>query len=225
MPTWLIIVLVVLARPRRRRRHRPRAGSSRARGPRSSAASRRSTTTSRPPRRTTAAGIASTSRPPRAGSAPSSAAPSPTSSTLVEVIDRPGTDEDHAVFDIGQRSALTPRPPRRRLGRGAPLGAKPGTLVLAGGCGARAAVLDRLDDREHLVEVVGDLRATRRPRRDLAALEHRVGAASRPARSSSRARRARSGSGGSCRSGAGWRPRTARRACRSRRGRPRTPLA
>ena len=53
-----------------------------------------------PLRRPIAAGTARCSRPPRAASARSSSAPSQKHLTLVEVIDRPGTDEDQAVFDV-----------------------------------------------------------------------------------------------------------------------------
>ena len=53
----------------------------------------------------TAAGTARCSRPPPAASARSSSAPSRMSLTLVEVIDRPGTDEDQAVFDVNAGGA------------------------------------------------------------------------------------------------------------------------
>ena len=87
---------------------------------------------------------------------------------------------------------------------------------------ARAPVLGGLDDAQHLGDAVGHDQALDVRGRDVALARHRRRAASPPARPSTPCRTARSGSGGSCRSGAAWRPRTARRACRTRPGRRRT---
>ena len=86
----------------------PASASSSAPDPRSSAGSRRSSATSPPPRRWTAAGTASTSRPPRAGSPTERLGHEPEELTLVEVIDKPGTDDDQAVFLVDGRR--TPHP-------------------------------------------------------------------------------------------------------------------
>ena len=67
--------------------------------------------------------------------------------TLVEVIDKPGTDEDQAVFDVsagGERHRVV-------LGRrdGDWVHARPRRLC---GAPARAPVLDRVERRRHVVE-------------------------------------------------------------------------
>ena len=106
MPTWLIIVIVVLvllavggviARTR----------SSRAPGPRSTARSPRPTATSPPRRPPTAAGTAQRLEAAARAAYADQHGGEPESLTLVEVLDRPGTDEDEAVFDAdGQRVVL-----------------------------------------------------------------------------------------------------------------------
>ena len=181
MPLWLIIVLVVLAVLTVGGVDRPQPPA-RALTPRVRArAARRSTTTSPPPRRATAAGTARSSRPPRAASAPSSFGAEPEELTLVEVIDRPGTDDDQAVFDVsagGERHRVV-------------LGRRDGDWVHADSRRlarrlARAPVLDRVERGAHVVEVVGhDAAPGRRRRAMLPVALDRVLAASRSARSSS----------------------------------------
>ena len=112
MPIWLVIVLVVvvvlvlvLAVGGALARQPPARGAP---GPLRRAPARRSTATSRRPTRRTAAGSAAPSRPPRAGLRRAQRGTrARRRSTLVQVVDRPGTDDDKAVFrSAGRRQRL-----------------------------------------------------------------------------------------------------------------------